>query len=117
LAIGILILVLGGRGILELQAFYISLLQGDVGKDVKEVGRGDGGVGEDGDGQQGAEGVETRDQTITVWARVIPGVMGTVEEVLDDLAGGGDVLLVDVVNLRPRGGGEGEGGDGSDSGE
>ena len=42
---------------------------------------------------------------------VVPGVVGTVEEVLDDLVGGGDVELVSVVKLGPRGGGEGGGGD------
>ena len=46
---------------------------------------------------------------------IIPGVARTVEEVLDNLVGGGDIELVSVVKLRPRGGGEGGGGD--DSGE
>ena len=32
-------------------------------------------------------------------AGVIPGVVGTVEEVLYDLVGGRDVQLVNVVNL------------------
>ena len=41
--------------------------------------------------------------------------MGTIEEVLDNLVGGGDVELVNVVKLGPRGGGKGGGGD--DSGE
>ena len=44
---------------------------------------------------------------------IVPGVVGTVEKVLDDLVGGGDVKLVDIVNLRPRDSGEGGGGDGS----
>ena len=48
-------------------------------------------------------------------AGVVPGVVRTVEEVLDDLVGGGDVELVSVVKLGPRGGGEGRGGD--DGGE
>ena len=48
-------------------------------------------------------------------AGVVPGVMRTVEKVLDDLVGGGDVELVNVVKLGPGGGGEGRGGD--DSGE
>ena len=41
--------------------------------------------------------------------------MGTIEEVLDDLVGGGDVELISVIKLGPRGGGKGGGGD--DSGE
>ena len=45
-------------------------------------------------------------------AWVIPSVVGTVEKVLDHLVGGGDVKLVNVVNLRPRDSGEGRGGDG-----
>ena len=48
-------------------------------------------------------------------AGVVPGVVRTVEKVLDDLVGGGDVELVNVVKLGPRGGGEGGGGD--DGGE
>ena len=48
-------------------------------------------------------------------AGVIPGVVRTVEEVLDDLVGGGNVKLISVIKLGPRGSGEGGGGD--DSGE
>ena len=48
-------------------------------------------------------------------AGVVPGIVRTVEEVLDDLVGGGNVELVNVVKLGPRGGGEGGGGD--DGGE
>ena len=46
-------------------------------------------------------------------AGVIPGVVGTVEEVLYHLVGGGDVKLVIIVNLQPRDSGEGGGSDGS----
>ena len=42
--------------------------------------------------------------------------MGAIEEILDNLVGGGDVDLVDVINLRPRGNREGRGGDGGGSG-
>ena len=48
-------------------------------------------------------------------AGVVPGVVRTVEKVLDDLVGGGNVELVNVVKLGPRGSGEGGGGD--DGGE
>ena len=48
-------------------------------------------------------------------AGIVPGVVGTVEEVLDNLVGGGDVELISVIKLGPRGGGKGGGGD--DSGE
>jgi len=43
-------------------------------------------------------------------AWVIPRVVGTVEGVVDDLKGGGGVLLVDGVQVRPRGDGDRRGG-------
>ena len=48
-------------------------------------------------------------------AGIVPGVVRTVEEVLDNLVGGGDVELINVIKLGPRGSGEGRGGD--DGGE
>ena len=41
---------------------------------------------------------------------IIPSVVGTVEDVVDDLEGGGRVFLVDRVQVRPRGDGDGRGG-------
>ena len=38
---------------------------------------------------------------------VVPGVVGAIEEVLDNLVGGDDVDLVDVVDGGPRGDREG----------
>jgi len=38
---------------------------------------------------------------------VIPCVVGTVEDIVDDLKGSGGVLLVDGVQVGPRGDGEG----------
>jgi len=38
---------------------------------------------------------------------VIPSVVGTVEDIVDDLKGGGGVLLVDGVQVGPRGDGDG----------
>ena len=49
-------------------------------------------------------------------AGVVPGVVRTVEEVLDDLVGGGDVELINIVKLGPRGGRKGRGGDNSGKG-
>ena len=46
-------------------------------------------------------------------AWVIPSVVGTVEKVLDDLVGSGDVKLIDIVNLGPGNSGKGRGGDSS----
>jgi hypothetical protein len=34
------ILIFGGQGILKLGAYYVSLLGGDIGEDVEEVGQG-----------------------------------------------------------------------------
>jgi hypothetical protein len=48
---------------------------------------------------------------ITTWAWVIPGVVGAIQVVLDDLVGGDDVDLVGVVDLRPIGNREGGGDD------
>ena len=46
-------------------------------------------------------------------AGVVAGVVRTVEEVLDDLVGGGDIELINIIKLRPRGSGKGGGGDNS----
>ena len=40
-------------------------------------------------------------------AWIIPSVVGTVEDVVDDLKGSGRVLLVDGVQVGPRGDGDG----------
>ena len=42
-----------------------------------------------------------------VGGRIVPGIVGTVEEVLNHLLGGDDIDLVDVVDGGPRGDGEG----------
>ena len=41
---------------------------------------------------------------------IIPSVVGTVEDVVDDLKGGGGVLLIDGVQVGPGGDGDGRGG-------
>jgi len=43
-------------------------------------------------------------------AWIIPSVVGTIEDVVDDLKGGGGVLLIDGVQVRPGGDGDGRGG-------
>jgi len=43
-------------------------------------------------------------------AWIIPSVVGTVEDIVDDLKGGGRVFLVDRVQVGPRGDGDGRGG-------
>jgi hypothetical protein len=109
LKVDIGVLVFRGQGVLKLRAYYISLLSSDVSEDVKKVGQGcDGGWG------WGAIGIEAHGGVITTWAQVVPGVVGTIKIVLDDLVGSGDVNLVSVVDLRPvsnrKGGGDDKGG-------
>jgi hypothetical protein len=94
LKVNVGILILGGQGILKLRAYDVSLLGGKVSKNMEEVGQGcDGGWG------QGAVGVEAWGGAITSWARVIPGVVRTIEVVLDNLVGGDNINLVGVVDL------------------
>ena len=60
-------------------------------------------------GDQGTTGDDAR-ETGASGAWIIPSVVGTVEDVVDDLKGGGGVLLVDGVQVGPRGDGDGRGG-------
>jgi hypothetical protein len=86
-----------------LRAYNISLLGGDVGMNVEEVGQGDS------DGGQGP-GARAYDRN-TTWAGVIPSVVGAIQVVLDNLVGGGDIDLIGVVDLRPVGNRESRGDD------
>ena len=88
---------------------------GDVGKNVEEVGWGVDAI--DGEERQGGGNAVTFTGGARAVKRawVVPGVTRTVEKVLDNLVGSGNVELVDVIKLGPRGGGEGGGGD--DGGE
>ena len=129
--------VLGfGVGVLELWTREVVLLGGDIGEYFEEVGRGgnkDGGGeserddgqrvndkwGEEGGRANGGIGEEWDSEAaggVTIRAWIVPGVVRAIEEVLNDLVGGADVYLVDVVNLQPRGDREGRGGDGGGSG-
>jgi hypothetical protein len=99
------VLMFGGQGILKLRAYYVSLLGGDVGEDVEEIGQG----GDDGGRGARAVLVAVRGEVVTTWAGVIPGIVGAIQVVLDDLIGGGDVDLINVVDLRPVGNGKGGG--------
>ena len=85
---------------------------GEFSKNVEEVGRGDGRVRKDegwgGDGnwrEWDGGGQAAARRGIGGW--IIPGVVGAIEEILNDLLGGDDIDLVDVVDGGPRGDGEG----------
>jgi len=80
--------------------------EGEAGDDELRAGGNGGRPGDDG-GQCGAGGILEMGASGT-W--VIPSVVGTVEDVVDDLKGSGGVLLVDGVQVRPRGDGDGRGG-------
>jgi hypothetical protein len=105
LVVDVCILLLGGRGVLKLGAYDVSLFGGDVGEDVEEVGR----CGDNGGQGAGAIGIKAWGGAITIWAGVVLGVVRTIEIVLDDLVGSDDVDLIGVVDLRPISNGEGRG--------
>ena len=80
---------------------------------MEEIGQGVNAIDGD-DGRDGGNTIMfTSGAGAIEGAGIVPGVVETVEEVLDDLVGGGNVQLVDVVNLGPRDSREGGGGDGS----
>ena len=82
-----------------------------LGKNVEKVGQGDGQVGKD-EGWGGDRNRREQDGRgraaagLGVGGRVVPGVVGAVEEILNDLVGGGDVDLINIVDGGPRGDGE-----------
>ena len=89
---------------------------GELSKNVEEVGRGDGRIGKDerwgGDRNRreqdgGSRAAAGMGGGRGVWRGVVPGVVGAIEEFLDNLLSGNDIDLVDVVDGRPRGDGEG----------
>jgi len=85
--------------------------EGEAGDDELELEFGTGGnggrPGDDGRQCVGGGGILEMGAS---GAWVIPSVAGTVEDVVDDLKGSGGVLLVDGVQVRPRGDGDGRGG-------
>ena len=93
---------------------------------VEEVGRGDGwiredeGQGDDGDRwERDGRGRASAGMGVGrgVGGGIVPGVVRAIEEVLNNLLGGDDVDLVDVVDGGPRGDGEGGWGDGGGTSE
>jgi len=77
--------------------------EGEAGDDELGAG-GNGGRPGDDRGRCGTGGVLETGASGT-W--VIPSVVGTVEDIVNDLKGGSGVLLVDGVQVGPRGDREG----------
>jgi hypothetical protein len=105
LKVDVCVLMFGGQGVLKLGAYDVSLLGGDISEDVEEVGRG----GDDGGRGAGAVNIAACGEVVATWAGVVPGVVGAIQVLLDNLIGGGDIDLVGVVDLRPVGNGKGGG--------
>ena len=66
---------------------------------MEEVGRGVDAIDSDEWGGGGNAVTFTSGAGAIEGAGVVPGIVGTVEEVLDDLVGGGDVELISVIKL------------------
>jgi len=81
--------------------------EGEAGDDELRAGGNGGRPGDDGGRCAGACGILEMGAS---GAWIIPSVVGTVEDVVDDLKGGGGVFLVDGVQVGPRGDGDGRGG-------
>jgi len=101
--------VLGGLGNIDVVgARARGCEEGEAGDDElkKEFGTGGNGgrPGDDGGQCTGDGGILELGASGT-W--VIPSVVGTVEDVVDNLKGGGGVLLIDGVQVGPGGDGEG----------
>jgi len=100
--------VLGGLGDVDVVgAGACGNKEGEAGDDELRAGGNGGRPGDDGGRCAGACGIL---ETGASGAWIIPSVVGTVEDVVDDLKGGGGVLLVDGVQVGPRGDGDGRGG-------
>ena len=104
--------ILGGLGDVDVVgARACGLEEGETGDDELKLKFGTGGnggrPGDDGGRCVGDRGIL---ETGASGAWIIPSVVGTVEDVVDDLKSGGGVLLVDGVQVGPRGDGDGRGG-------
>jgi len=100
--------ILGGLGDVDVVGAGASgFEEGEAGDDKFRAGGNGGRPGDDG-GQGAGDGGILELGASRTW--IIPSVTGTVEGVVDDLKGGGGVLLVDGVQVGPRGDGDGRGG-------
>ena len=100
--------VLGGTGVVDIVwAGARGYEEGEAGDNELKAEFGTGGSSrQPGDNRgQGGAGRILEGGASGTW--VIPSIVGTVEGIVDNLKGGGGVLLVDGVQVRPRGNGEG----------
>jgi len=103
--------ILGGLGDIDVVgAGAGGFKEGEAGDDELEMEFGAGGNGGrpgDDRGRDAGDGRILEAGASGAW--IIPSVVGTIEDVVDDLKGGGGVLLVDGVQVGPRGDGDGRG--------
>jgi len=100
--------VLGGLGNIDVVwARACGYEEGEAGDNELRAGGNGGRPGDDGGRGTGDRRIL---ETGASGAWIIPSVVGTVEDVVDDLKGGGRVLLVDGIQVGPRGDGDGRGG-------
>jgi len=104
--------ILGGlRDVDVVGARACGLEEGETGDDKLELKfRTGGNGGRPGDDGRRGVGHGRVLETGTSGTWVIPSVVGTIEGIVDDLKGGGRVLLIDGVQVRPGGDGDGRGG-------
>jgi len=104
--------ILGGLGDVDVVgAGACGSKEGEAGDDELELEFGTGGNGGrpgDNGGQCAGNGGILELGASGTW--IIPSVTGTVEGIVDDLKGGGRVLLIDGVQVGPGGDGDGRGG-------
>ena len=82
---------------------------------MEEVGQGVDAIDSDNGGDRGNAVMFASGAGAIKRAGVVPGVVGTIEEVLDNLIGSSDIELINIIKLGPRG--SGKGGGGNDGGE
>jgi len=100
--------ILGGLGDIDVVGAGASgFEEGEAGDDKLRAGGNGGRPGDDGGRCAGDGGIL---ETGASGAWIIPSVAGAVEDVVDDLKGGGGVLLIDGVQVGPGGDGDGRGG-------
>ena len=74
-------------------------MHGDIGEDVEEVGQGVDVINSNDGRDRGNTVTFTSGARAIEGAGIIPGVVGTIEKVLDDLVGGGDIELINIIKL------------------